>query len=108
MPKTAPAKKCLRAMCFSLWLSQTIWLAASVACAQGPGLCGDEDDELLTPSAWCTIERSRYLPARRHELITPDAWTEEHISCRTLLEPFEGCVPGSELVTPEDWRVHEP
>lgn len=61
-----------------------------------PGLCGD-DDELLTPSAWCTIERSSFLLADPAELITPDAWSAELVSCRTLL------VPEPELVTPDEW-----
>jgi|GEM_PF-6436199 hypothetical protein len=96
MAATSLAQKYLRALCLSLWLSQPFWLVAGLARAQAASRCG-EDAELLTPSAWCTIERSRYLLTET-ELITPDAWS-------TLLDPFADHVPESELVTPDDWRV---
>jgi hypothetical protein len=96
MAATSPAKKYLRALCLGVWLSQPFWLAASVARAQGASGCGEEAG-LLTPSAWCTIERSRYL-LTDVELITPDAWN-------ALLDPFTSRVVESELVTPYDWRV---
>jgi hypothetical protein len=41
------------------------------------------------------------------ELITPHAWGEQLVSCRTLLAPFDSCVPEPELVTTADWLMIE-
>jgi hypothetical protein len=99
------ATKHRRTFKLSVWLSQTFWFPASLACAQTSSLCGHKNDELLTPSAWRTIDRSRYLLEHPAELITPIEWSEELVSCRTLLHPFDSCscIPESELLTPVEW-----
>ena len=91
-------------MLFVVWLSQAVCFGTNaIAHAHASNMCLGEADELLIPSAWCTTNWSSYLTADPSELLTPEGWSDESVHCRTLLEPFETCVPEPELVTPVDW-----
>ena len=91
-----------------VWLSQAVCFGTNIARAHASNLCPVEADELLIPSAWCTTNWSSYLTGDPSELLTPEGWGDESVVCRTLLEPFEVCVPEPELVTPVEWLEQLP
>jgi hypothetical protein len=104
MATTRLSDNTLRVALHVVWLSHAVCFGTNViARAHASNLCLGEVDELLIPSAWCTTNGSSYLTAVPSELLTPEGWRDESVVCRTLLEPFQVCVPEPELVTPVEW-----
>lgn len=89
-----------------VWLSQAVCFGTNLLPrVHASDLCQgqSEADELLIPSAWCTTNWASYLTVDPSELLTPEGWREQSVDCRTLLAPFDVCVPEPELVTPVEW-----